>query len=313
MKTYTLESTKDPHLFRVVDSDGNWQHYAYLKEAPKMAPSWDDLGDVVFMRGATTVLDRGYAKGKYLEEWLVRSTPEERDRVLKGAGERGDKVHRYINIMLEGAGRDLGNTFSRTLNVYSRNKKEEVELTLDEWGCVLAFAAFWRRHKPILYATEMPAYSFELECAGTGDAIFELTAECEDKKCVCHGLIGKLGLPDWKTSSGIRAPHSAQTGFYASCENIRAFLPKGREIDYTAVLRIGTTHKNGGYEFKVFDPVEGLQRFKAALTIDDFEYRPFDPAIEVEDIPEELTIEVDRWEPPKEKPKKKRVTRKPKK
>src|SRR5690349_8950510 len=83
MKTYELEPTKHPDVFRVVDRDGNWENY-YVKSKN------------VYLPGVTTILNRGYAKGAFFEQWLSQHTAEERDQILKSAGEKGDKVHRVI-------------------------------------------------------------------------------------------------------------------------------------------------------------------------------------------------------------------------
>jgi hypothetical protein len=74
------------------------------------------------------------------------------------------------------------------------------------------------------------------------------------KVCKCETLVGKIGLWDWKTSSGIRAGYSAQTASYALSENIGQYLPMGREIEYTAILRLGTAHEiTKAYEMRAFD------------------------------------------------------------
>jgi len=294
MKTYQPEPTRHPNLFRIVDRDGDWKHYAYVKNPP--APenlSWETIQGAVFLRGITSILDRSYPKGRGFEEFLLKVNAEERDRILSGAGERGDIVHRIINTLLSGDGKVA---FNKSTAVYSRENKTERVLTNDEWGCLLSFAAFWEKHKPILYASELPCFSLMHGIAGTADLVMELGKECEDKKCVCHNELvkGLIGVWDIKTSSGIRDSYECQEAAYAACQNVRDHIPSDRLVRYIGTLRIGTLHKNGGYEAKISGLSEPWARFLATKAIDDRNYKPFDPQVEVVEIPDDVMLEVVR-------------------
>ena len=303
MKTYTYEPTKNPDIFRVVDREGNWKRY-WIKSKN------------VFLDGITTVLERGYAKGMFFEEWLLRITPQERDAILKSTGERGDKVHRAVDTVLtykpdptearfEGMNEEEFNearktsVINRETGIWNRATKDYEKLENDEWDCLLAWSRFWEAHAPVLVVSEHPTYSIEHGYAGTLDVIIVTTKACDVKKCraVCEKLVGKFGVWDWKTSSGIRPSYSAQVETHANAENIGEYLPPNAKIDYTAICRVGTNHKTtGGYEIAAWTTEEerkdAFGRFLAAKKIFDFESTPFDPEKDIEDVPDEIKISV---------------------
>ena len=280
MKSHTLKETKHPDVFRVVDRDGNWENY-FIKSKNAYLP------------GVTTILKRGYAKGAFFEQWLANHTAEEQKQILDAASEKGDKVHRAIDIILTSPG-----TFKldHETGIYNRETKDYEPLSNEEWDALLAFASFWNAHEPVVIASEATLYSTAYSYAGTADAILILTKKCEVKACKCEELVGQVGIFDWKTSSGIRASYSAQVAAYAYAGNLPEYLPKGAGIDYTAILRIGTNHKTtGGYELKSFlreDTSAAFDRFIAAKRIADFEHKPFNPDEDITEIPDQIELTV---------------------
>lgn len=288
MKTYELLETKHPDLFRVVDRNGNWQHY-YHKPTDS------------YLRGVTTILDAGYAKGKQFDEWLLNHTSEQRDEILATAGEKGDKVHRAIDLLLT---MGIEGKLNRAGKIFSKQSQQEEAFTNEEWDALLSFASFWKAHEPMLYISEASVFNLKEGYAGTLDALLKLTKACDVKTCKCNDFIGKIGLFDWKTSSGVRASYSAQNGAYAKSDNIGQYLPKKAKIDYLAVLRLGTKHKTtGGYEFKTFSINESYTRFEAAKTIADYEYEPFTHE-SITEIPDDIVLPVTVYVAPTKKAKK---------
>ena len=287
MKTYELKPTKHPDVFRVVDRDGEWQHY-FIKSKN------------LYPVGVTTILNRGYAKGAFFEQWLSQHTAEERDQILRSAGERGDKVHRAIDGLLSWP-EESTLVISREEGFYNRETKDYEPLSNDEWDALLSFNSFWAAHAPVILTSEATVYNTSYGYAGTTDAILILTKACGVKTCKCEPLIGKIGLWDWKTSSGIRASYSAQIAAYAFSENLAEYLPAGKIVpDYTAILRVGTNHKTtGGYEMKAFTFLEtqaNFHRFIAAKEIADFEFKPFDPETDIEEIPDTIQFTVQKFD-----------------
>lgn len=308
MKTYTLEPTKHDDLFRVVDTDGNWKHY-FLKSKN------------LYLRGVTTILDEGYAKGYGFNQWLLSKTKDEAAEILKVTGEKGDRIHRWIDLVLSGeAGKSK---YNRLTGVYNKETDDYTQLSVEEWSAALSFATFWNRHAPILFASEEPMYNTEYGYAGTTDGIFMITKACGVASCGCKPLVGKIGLWDFKTGSGIRASYFAQVASYAKAENIHDHIPKEKEIEYVAILRLGTSHvTTGGYEMKWFsadDMSVWFRRFLAAKIIADEGYKPFNPEKDIQDIPDDIEIDLTKvsLEPvegvvePKPKAKKKPGKRKP--
>ncbi len=139
---------KHPDVFRVVDRDGNWENY-YVKSMNAYLP------------GVTTILNRGYAKGAFFEQWLSQHTAEERDQILKAAGEKGDKVHRAIDYLLSTAGVNVAMFvgIDRQNGVYNRETEDYEKLSNDEWDALLAFASFWKAHEPQVLTSEATLYN----------------------------------------------------------------------------------------------------------------------------------------------------------
>jgi hypothetical protein len=295
MRTFEHRETKNPDIERVVDRDGNWEHYFHIPSK-------------TYLRGVTSILKKGYAKGQGFYQFLSRHTEAERDEILAKAGEKGDKVHRTIDLMLSADGRTV---IDRDTLVMNRETQMEERLSNGEWDALLSFARFWNAHDPEIFFSEATLYSLEGRYAGTSDACLRLRKSCGVKTCKCEALVGKIGIFDWKTGSGIWPEYTAQCAAYAMADNIKEYLPKKAAIDYTAIVRLGTAHKTtGGYELKpTFDIGIDYLRFIAASEIANYEWPDFDPG-KIEEIPDEIAITAQRAviaAPEKPKAKKKGV------
>lgn len=294
MKTYTNEPTKDKDLFRVLDRNGDWTHYYH-------APTGK------YLRAVNFILDAGYAKGKFFYEWLKNKSAADAEKILKDAGDRGDAIHQFITKIFDVPFREqtIKGEFveyefkdvDRLTTIKAEDNHADRLLTNDEWDAILAFATFWKAHEPKLIAYEFPAYDLKLGYAGTGDAIIRITKECEVRSCPCKGLAGKVGLLDWKSGGGIYGSHGAQVAAYSKAGSIKAMLLPEQRPTYTAILRLGTNHKTThGYQFDVYDRKETdshFQEFKAAIRISNADYKPFDPATEIVEIPDNLDMKVE--------------------
>lgn len=322
-KSYTLAKTKHPQMFRLMDRERNWRRYVLVErfevgyDPEKGLPTFWDMEQYVILDGVTTILDGGYTKGKYFDKWNLEHTPEDRDKILAAAGERGDMTHRTIDLMLSGEVTKQGEEaqpfiLTRDTLIYNKETSQEEPIENKVWDCLLAFGAFVNAHNAIVYASEMPLYNKMFGYAGTGDAILMLQKECDVDTCKCGPLINKLGLWDWKTSSGIRASYGGQTAAYALAENLHEYLPPAQNLAYTAILRLGTAHvKTGGYEmaafFNVLEKEEdgpyqsksllgAWNRFLGAKRIFDYENKPFSVEKDVIEIPDEIQITVPRFD-----------------
>ncbi len=270
MKTYTLDKTTNKNILKLVDQNGDWTHY-YHKPTK------------TYLRAVNYILRTGFTKGPRFEEFLKNNSKEEIENKFKRSGEKGDKVHQLIRYLFENRGKA-----DRGLKMRSEETGELELLTNEEWNCVLSFGNFWNKHKPILLAYEFTIFNLEQGFAGTGDAILKLTQKCDIKSCPCNDLVGKTGLFDWKSGSGIWDEQGPQIAAYSHGENI------ARKMDYTAILRLGTKHKQtSGYELEPYNAEETRNHWKeflAAMIISDATYKPFDPQKEIYDVPEEIKI-----------------------
>jgi len=264
---YTFEKTKNKNLFRVVDENGNWVYY-FWKPTKQ------------YLQAVSNILDEGYATGNGLKQFFLNHTKQEADEILKNAGNRGDKVHKMISYLLNNKG-----IANRATEVWNEDTQKTEMLNNDEWKVVLSWVEWWKAHSPVMVAEEFAVYGLNRGYAGTTDFIGYLTTSCENKRCQCHDLKGKVGIFDWKTSSGIRDSYGAQVASYANADNLKKF-------DYTAIVRIGTKH-TCGYEFEIYDKEqtkEHYNEFLAAQTISNASHIPFDPNKEIKEIP--LTINI---------------------
>jgi len=276
MKTYEPKSTSDKNLFRLIDRNGDWTHY-YHKPSNK------------YLRSVNYILDMGYPKGVGLIQWLKSKTAEEAERLLRSAGDRGDAIHQLISLIFAGEAKD------RSSQVLSEDNKTLRFLTNSEWDAILAFQEFWNDHDPILIVSEMSVYNLKVGYAGTLDAVLMLTKQCENKLCKCKDYINKIGVWDWKSGGGIYNSYGPQIAAYGVSDNLKKLLGKNRPT-YTAIARIGTSHKRG-YELKFYDKNETNTHYKeflAAKQNADADYRPFDPNKEIYEIPETLNLVIKR-------------------
>lgn len=268
MKSYTFEPTSNPDLRRVVDLKGDWRHYFH-------SPSG------TYLRAVNAILEEGYAKGARFHAYLKTHTPEEIDRILKEAGDKGDAVHQFISMI-------FSHPKMPNLQTPIMDNGDLRLLTHDEWSAVLSFQNFWNAHKPVLIDFEQAIANVKLGYAGTYDARLKLTGFCGNDKCQCKRFIGKVGLFDWKTGGGIYSNHGAQLSAYE----------KIAPAHYTAIVRLGTKHRVG-YEFQIYNRRETnahFREFRSAITIASVDYKPFDPKKEIYEIPETLSLTVERAE-----------------
>jgi hypothetical protein len=280
VKTFDLRPTSDPNLFRVVDRKGDWDHYAFVTEEK-----------TTYLRSVTGILHRAWGKPN-LMTWAKHQLPGIVEQKLHYGGEKGDAVHQFISNVLSGQNCD------RTTMVMSEDRKTPRELKDDEWDCILGFANFWRMHNPLLVAHERSVVNLTHGYAGSMDWIGILRESCglgPKKGCDCEKFIGKLILPDWKSSASIWPEMFAQIAAYAKADLTK--IIGDRRIQGTAIVRVGTKHKNG-FEAK-FRTVPQMntdwKRYKGAIAIDDADYKGFDPE-SIFDIPESVSLTVEREE-----------------
>lgn len=269
MKTFEHQPTADSDLFRVVDRHGDWTHYYH-------APSKR------YLRAVNAILEAGYAKGPRFYDWLKNKNAQEVEEILKSSGERGDAIHQFISFVLSLRGE---REIDRTVITVNTDQGPRL-LSDDEWLTFLTFRTFWQEHKATIIATEQAVYNLKEGYAGTLDAILRLNKKCGFEKCKCKNFIGKVGLFDWKTGSGIYPNYGAQVASYAKGDNLPC------KPQYTAILRIGTRHTSG-YEFQPYDVKQTREHFKdfqSALRLAG--ESDFDAVKEIYEIPDSFTMDL---------------------
>jgi len=285
MKTFDLRPTSDPNLFRVVDRNGDWEHYGHFTDPVNLDPLKG-----TYLRGVTAILHRAWGKPQ-LMTWAKHQLPGVVEQKLHYGGEKGDAVHQFVAKVLS------GEQCNRDLLVIAEDRKTERPVTHPEWDCILSFTSFWKRHDCVLVAHELSVANLLLAYAGSLDVIFRMRRACCVKACGCAPFVGRLLLGDWKSGGGIWPDMAAQVAAYAKADLSK--ILHGNRLGGTAIIRLGTKHKTtGGYEVKFFN-VEKTRvnwaRFRAAIRIDDAEYKPFNPE-SIFDIPESVSLTVEREE-----------------
>src|SRR3990167_3083899 len=249
---YTLEPTDNPHLFRVVDESGDWVVY-YNDQTKK------------YLYAVNYIIRHGFPKGEGFYNYLLSVSRDEAKKILEEAGERGARVHEAIRDLIDGV------TIDRDRLYQSDLRGQYAKLTLDEWGCLIAFLNFCADYKPKVSRRESAVATGDY--AGTMD--FLGTIEIKGKTTQT--------LLDFKTSSAIYPDYKLQTAAYAFASG----------APNTGILRLGSRHKRG-YELVIWDHSQTREHyaaFRATLRNFRLENKPYEhkdervPAILEVDIP----------------------------
>src|SRR3990167_30948 len=273
--SYTFEDTSNPELKRFCDRNGDWEYY-YNTKTKKFLPS------------VNYVLGLGYAKSEGFYKYLLNTTKEEAERKLKTKGEEGTRTHMAIRDLISGL------KITMTTKYFNELTNRQEVLSNDEWDNLGAWIAFCERYKLEVIANEFASHDGIR--AGTVDFLGILSVPDEDK-AFHRSYWGKkvLVLLDWKTSSGIWPEYKSQVGIYSSMVRISHKFDKFFKAYpfFTGVVRIGTKHKNGGYELEIWGEEEtqiGILKFEAAWVIGFTNEKKKLP--EIEQIPTEYYIKL---------------------
>lgn len=201
-----------------------------------------------------------YPKGVAFYKWLASKGWDESVALKEAAGERGKKVHRAIEQLLQTGKVKIGDTFP------VGEGDDFAELTVEEYEAVMSFHAWYQETKPKVLAIETLCYNEEDDYAGTID----LKVEIE----------GKVWLVDLKTSQDIWPEHKLQVSAYRH-------TPQGTS-DFGAILQVGYRKNKRLYKFTEVEDQYDL--FLAAKRIWHAENDNVVPR--QKDYPVELIIEI---------------------
>lgn len=245
LDSYTFVPTDDPHLFRVVDREGNWTHY-FQDEIKQYLPA------------SNHIINLGFPKGEGLIQWLKKTSLEEAEKRLNSAAEQGANVHSVIRALILGVRVEF-------LQPFHSDRGEIITLTDDEWNCVMTWVEWAKVFKPRVLVHEASMWNRKYLYAGTPDWIgmIDLPEGCNlyiDDRLVTIKEAKRIsvGPLDWKTG-GTYDDHKLQTASYAGFLTTK---PKGEF--YTGVVRLGTKH-NAGYEMRLWSREKTKEHFRQFL------------------------------------------------
>jgi len=239
-----LRKTKENGWVQITTLDERF----YLRESDeKLFPS------VTWIAGS-------YPKGIEYFKWLASKGWDEALAIRDSAGEKGRRVHRAIEQLLETGKVKMGDTFPvGDTDTFS-------ELSVEEYECVMAYHAWHKETNPKILAIETVCYNEQEVYAGTID----LKAE----------IGGEVWLIDIKTGQNVWREHELQISAYRH-------TPQG-ESQHGAILQVGYRRNKKLYKFTEIDDQYDL--FLAAKKIWHAENDGVSP--KQKDYPQELTITI---------------------
>lgn len=213
-------------------------------------PTKDEEGlPTVEFYPAVTYITAYYYKGKYFQEWL-KKVGDEAELIKKLAGERGTKVHKACEDLVNGEEVRMDSKY------VNPTTEEEEELTLEEYECILSFAKFWedltKKHTVRVVKSEFLVVCKEHEFAGTLDLVLEIDET-------------SLHIIDIKTGQNVWPEHILQLSAYKKGleemihikdESVKD-MPIGATIEELNILQLGYRRNKQGYKFtKVEDNLD---------------------------------------------------------
>lgn len=295
IKNYTLEDTSDKNIKRLVDVNGDWTHYKLVKQK-KLVPA------------VNYILSLGYNKGPRFAQYLLSVSKEEAKAKLENAGDEGSRFHRAVSDILAGITISLETKYPSDVQAGRQEK-----LSMTEWNYLLAWDAWCEKYNPRTVEFERAVASEKWGYAGTFDWVGIITVPDKDK-AFDKEFWGKdvLMLPlDWKSSSGIWDEYPAQVAAYADAiresKLFEEYIKEYKGRIFTGVVRVGTRHKNGGFEMKVWNEDETVLNFIKFLAAQEIAKINTEFTDEIQEIP----AEIDRVVPKATKPVKEKRAKKP--
>lgn len=227
-------------IVQITVADERW----YLKPSinpDTKVPEYTPVPSVTWIAGH-------YPKGVEFYKWLAGKGWDEAETIKKEAGEKGSRVHKAIEMILN------GQEFRIDTKVpdYVKSTEQETvysELSYDELICVTSFIAWRDEFQPDeIIAIEKNVFSDKYNTAGTIDLI-----------CKKDGVVYII---DFKTSAHIWESHEIQISAYKKMiENGENPLFKinenGSESNEiydvsnvkVAILQVGYKRNKNGYKF----------------------------------------------------------------
>ena len=196
----------------------------------------------LFVPSVTWICDH-YPKGVQFYKWLASKGWDEAEAIKTAAGDRGSRVHRAIQDLVEGREVTIDAKYP------SSNDEEPKELTFEEYDAVLSFARWHKETKPEFLAWEFPVWGDGY--AGTVDLL-----------CRIDGI---KYIVDFKTSAYIWPSHELQVSAYKAALKLEAPPMLPEEEIKLAILQVG--YKLNKKRFKFTEIDDQYKEFLAAKLI----------------------------------------------
>ena len=234
----------------------------------------------IYLPSVTWILEK-YPKDEFFYKWLANQPGEDAAQRLKErGGDRGTKVHHAIEKLI------LGKKIERDDRYFSELTETEERLKTDEWRALVAFADWWKKHRPAVISIEKTVYSLRQGYAGTVDFIGVIQETCGERNCPCVDMKGKIALIDWKTGKAVYPAYKAQVAAYVQANEER----KGPKVECAAVLLLGTKHKNKYLFEQASNLDDSFAAFSAVKVL--FDGVPHVTEPEIDEVPASLQLEI---------------------
>src|SRR3990167_7409089 len=175
---------------------------------------------VVIARPSSTWIASYYYTSPHLIDWIADKGMTESERIRDAAGVKGSRVHKAIDMWLDGA------EIKIDTKIPNEDTGREEELTTEENECFKSFIEFYKKVKPEIVAHNYTVWGEKY--AGTVDVL-------------CN-IDGELGILDVKSGQTIVREHELQVSSYKHASE------KPEEIKKLWILQVGYKKNKAGWK-----------------------------------------------------------------
>lgn len=194
---------------------------------------------------SVTWIGHHYPKGIAYHKWLAQHGWDEAVAIREAAADKGSKVHQAVAALLDGRRVALTDAFVNPSTGHPE------ELTLAEYDCLLAFAAWHAETQPTFVAKDFVVWADDDAYAGTVDLLCRIGS--------------RVWLVDFKTSQYVWPEHRIQVTAYRDALPPALLCGEPREAVGLAILQLGYRGNRRKWKWTPVTPVPEL--FQAARAI----------------------------------------------
>jgi hypothetical protein len=176
-----------------------------------------------------------YPKGIAYMKWLASKGWDEAEEIKSAAGDKGSRVHRAIDLLLE------GEVIPMQAKLADQNGDER-ELTFEEWDAIVSFQKFYEDYTPETVVHDLIVWNEKDGYAGTLDFVAKIKE--------AYWLI------DFKTSANIYPSHEIQLASYAHAypgvelleRHGKRMIKVMHPVDKLGILQVGYARNKDRYK-----------------------------------------------------------------